>query len=65
MLLSAFKQFFFFLMQVHSNFSTSVNFNVNYNKKSPYRTSVELKQYQLSNPNVDYSGNQNLQPTIF
>jgi hypothetical protein len=45
-------------MQVHSTISTSVNFNVNYNKKSYQALLLWPKQYQLSKPNVDYSGNE-------
>jgi hypothetical protein len=54
-------------MLVHSIFSNSINFNLNYNKKdnATKYISIESQQYHYQNPNIDYSGNPNLQPTIF
>ena len=66
--LSAFKQFRFFPnASAQYNFSTSVNFNVNYNKKItlPSTSALNPNNTNYQNPNVDYSGNPNLQPTIF
>ncbi len=66
--LSPFKQFRFFPnASAQYNFSTSVNFNVNYNKKItlPSTSALNPNNTNYQNPNVDYSGNPNLQPTIF
>ena len=66
--LSSFKQFRFFPnASAQYNFSTSVNFNVNYNKKItlPSTSALNPNNTNYQNPNVDYSGNPNLQPTIF
>ena len=66
--LSTFKQFRFFPnASAQYNFSTSVNFNVNYNKKItlPSTSALNPNNTNYQNPNVDYSGNPNLQPTIF
>jgi hypothetical protein len=66
--LSPFKQFRFFPnASAQYNFSSSVNFNVNYNKKItlPSTSALNPNNTNYQNPNVDYSGNPNLQPTIF
>jgi len=66
--LSTFKQFRFFPnASAQYNFSNSVNFNVNYNKKItlPSTSALNPNNTNYQNPNVDYSGNPNLQPTIF
>jgi hypothetical protein len=66
--LTAFKQFRFFPnASAQYNFSNSINFNLNYNKKdnATKYISIESQQYHYQNPNIDYSGNPNLQPTIF
>ncbi|SDH97350.1 Outer membrane protein beta-barrel family protein [Flavobacterium omnivorum] len=66
--LSAFKQFRFFPnASAQYNFSNSVNFNMNYNKKItlPSTSALNPNNTNYQNPNVDYSGNPNLQPTIF
>ena len=66
--LSPFKQFRFFPnLSAQYNFSSAVNFNVNYNKKItlPSTSALNPNNTNYQNPNVDYSGNPNLQPTIF
>lgn len=66
--LSPFKQFRFFPnASAQYNFSSSVNFNLNYNKKItlPSTSALNPNNTNYQNPNVDYSGNPNLQPTIF
>ncbi|MDG2432412.1 TonB-dependent receptor [Flavobacterium sp.] len=66
--LSPFKQFRFFPnASAQYNFSNSVNFNMNYNKKItlPSTSALNPNNTNYQNPNVDYSGNPNLQPTIF
>lgn len=63
-----FKQFRFFPnASAQYNFSNSVYFNVNYNKKIslPSTSALNPNNTNYQNPNVDYSGNPNLQPTIF
>ena len=66
--LSTFKQFRFFPnASAQYNFSTAVNFNVNYNKKItlPSTSALNPNNTNYQNPNVEYGGNPNLQPTIF
>lgn len=66
--LTAFKQFRFFPnASAQYNFSNSVNFNLNYNKKItlPSTSALNPNNTNYQNPNIDYSGNPNLQPTIF
>lgn len=66
--LSPFKQFRFFPnASAQYNFSNAINFNVNYNKKItlPSTSALNPNNTNYQNPNVDYSGNPNLQPTIF
>lgn len=66
--LSSFQQFRFFPnASAQYNFSSAVNFNVNYNKKItlPSTSALNPNNTNYQNPNVDYSGNPNLQPTIF
>jgi hypothetical protein len=63
-----FKQFRFFPnASAQYNFSNSVYFNVNYNKKIslPSTSALNPNNTNYQNPNIDYSGNPNLQPTIF
>ncbi|TDE45989.1 TonB-dependent receptor [Flavobacterium rhamnosiphilum] len=63
-----FKQFRFFPnASAQYNFSNSVHFNVNYNKKIslPSTSALNPNNTNYQNPNVDYAGNPNLQPTIF
>ncbi|MFV8368115.1 TonB-dependent receptor domain-containing protein [Flavobacterium sp. LB2R40] len=63
-----FQQFRFFPnASAQYNFSNSVYFNVNYNKKIslPSTSALNPNNTNYQNPNVDYSGNPNLQPTIF
>jgi outer membrane receptor protein involved in Fe transport len=61
-----FQQFFFPNASAQYNFSSSVNFNLNYNKKItlPSTSALNPNNTNYQNP-VDYSGNPNLQPTIF
>jgi hypothetical protein len=65
--LTAFKQFRFFQMLVHSIIlvirSTLISIIIKDNATK--YISIESQQYQYQNPNIDYSGNPNLQPTIF
>lgn len=66
--LTAFKQFRFFPnASAQYNFSKSINFNLNYNKKItlPSTSALNPNNTNYQNPNIDYSGNPNLQPTIF
>jgi hypothetical protein len=66
--LTAFKQFRFFPnASAQYNFTNSINFNVNYNKKItlPSTSALNPNNTNYQNPNIDYSGNPNLQPTIF
>jgi hypothetical protein len=66
--LTAFKQLRFFPnASAQYNFSNSINFNVNYNKKItlPSTSALNPNNTNYQNPNIDYSGNPNLQPTIF
>lgn len=66
--LTSFKQFRFFPnASAQYNFSKMVNFNVNYNKKItlPSTSSLNPNNTNYQNPNIDYSGNPNLQPTIY
>ena len=63
-----FKQFRFFPnASAQYNFSNSVYFNVNYNKKIslPSTSALNPNNTNYQNPNIEYSGNPNLQPTIF
>ena len=63
-----FKQFRFFPnASAQYNFSNSIYFNVNYNKKIslPSTSALNPNNTNYQNPNVEYSGNPNLQPTIF
>ena len=63
-----FKEFRFFPnASAQYNFSNSVYFNVNYNKKIslPSTSALNPNNTNYQNPNIDYSGNPNLQPTIF
>lgn len=63
-----FKEFRFFPnASAQYNFSNSVYFNVNYNKKIslPSTSALNPNNTNYQNPNVDYTGNPNLQPTIF
>lgn len=66
--LTAFKQFRFFPnASAQYNVNKMVFFNVNYNKKItlPSTSALNPNNTNYQNPNVDYSGNPNLQPTIF
>ena len=63
-----FKQFRFFPnASAQYNFSNSIYFNANYNKKIslPSTSALNPNNTNYQNPNVDYAGNPNLQPTIF
>jgi hypothetical protein len=63
-----FKQFRFFPnATLQYNFIPKVFFNVNYNKKIslPSTSSLNPNNTNYQNPNVDYTGNPQLQPTIF
>ena len=63
-----FKQFRFFPnASAQYNFDDAIYFNVNYNKKIslPSTSSLNPNNTNYQNPNVDYTGNPNLQPTIF
>jgi hypothetical protein len=63
-----FKQFRFFPnASAQYNFSNSVYFNVNYNKKIslPSTSALNPNNTNYQNPNVEFAGNPNLQPTIF
>jgi hypothetical protein len=66
--LTAFRELRFFPnASAQYNFSNSINFNVNYNKKItlPSTSALNPNNTNYQNPNIDYSGNPNLQPTIF
>ncbi|MBC5839659.1 outer membrane beta-barrel family protein [Flavobacterium muglaense] len=66
--LTAFKQFRFFPnASAQYNFNKMIYFNANYNKKItlPSTSALNPNNTNYQNPNVDYSGNPNLQPTIF
>ncbi len=66
--LTAFKQFRFFPnASAQYNFNKMIYFNVNYNKKItlPSTSSLNPNNTNYQNPNIDYSGNPNLQPTIY
>ncbi|MGZ9675172.1 TonB-dependent receptor domain-containing protein [Flavobacterium sp. GNP001] len=66
--LSTFKQFRFFPnASAQYNFTNAINFNVNYNKKItlPSTSALNPNNTNYQNPNIEYSGNPNLQPTIF
>ncbi|WP_026706928.1 TonB-dependent receptor domain-containing protein [Flavobacterium frigidarium] len=66
--LTAFKQFRFFPnASAQYNFNRMINFNVNYNKKItlPSTSALNPNNTNYQNPNIDYSGNPNLQPTIY
>ncbi|MEC5167023.1 hypothetical protein RCH18_002772 [Flavobacterium sp. PL11] len=63
-----FKQFRFFPnASAQYNFDDAIYFNVNYNKKIslPSTSALNPNNTNYQNPNIDYSGNPNLQPTIF
>ena len=63
-----FKQFRFFPnATVQYNFAPQIFFNVNYNKKIslPSTSSLNPNNTNYQNPNISYSGNPQLQPTIF
>jgi len=66
--LNSFKQFRFFPnASAQYNFDKSIYFNVNYNKKItlPSTSALNPNNTNYQNPNIDYAGNPNLQPTIF
>jgi hypothetical protein len=66
--LTSFDQLRFFPnASAQYNFSNSINFNMNYNKKItlPSTSALNPNNTNYQNPNIDYSGNPNLQPTIF
>jgi len=63
-----FKQLRFFPnASAQYNFSNSVYFNVNYNKKIslPSTSALNPNNTNYQNPNIEFAGNPNLQPTIF
>jgi len=63
-----FKQFRFFPnATVQYNFAPQIFFNVNYNKKIslPTTSSLNPNNTNYQNPNIEYTGNPQLQPTIF
>ncbi|WP_396194881.1 TonB-dependent receptor domain-containing protein [Flavobacterium sp.] len=63
-----FKQFRFFPnATVQYNFAPQILFNVNYNKKIslPTTSSLNPNNTNYQNPNIEYTGNPQLQPTIF
>lgn len=63
-----FKQFKFFPnASVQYNFAPQIYFNLNYNKKInlPSTSSLNPNNTNYQNPNINYSGNPQLQPTIF
>jgi hypothetical protein len=64
--LTAFKQFLF-QMQVHSIILVirSILMSIIIKDNATKYISIESKQHHYQNPNIDYSGNPNLQPTIF
>ena len=66
--LTAFQQFRFFPnASAQYNFNKMIYFNANYNKKItlPSTSALNPNNTNYQNPNIDYSGNPNLQPTIF
>ncbi|MCG9793172.1 TonB-dependent receptor domain-containing protein [Flavobacterium algicola] len=66
--LSAFRQFKLFPnASAQYNFNKMIFLNVNYNKKItlPSTSALNPNNTNYQNPNIDYSGNPNLQPTIF
>ena len=66
--LTAFKQFRFFPnASAQYNFNKMIYLNANYNKKItlPSTSALNPNNTNYQNPNIDYSGNPNLQPTIF
>ena len=63
-----FKQYRFFPnASVQYNFSQGIYFNMNYNKKItlPSTSVLNPNNTNYQNPNVNYSGNPQLQPTIY
>jgi hypothetical protein len=63
-----FKQFRFFPnATIQYNFAPQIFFNVNYNKKIslPSTSSLNPNNTNYQNPNIEYTGNPQLQPTIF
>ena len=63
-----FKQFRFFPnATVQYNFAPQIFFNMNYNKKIslPSTSSLNPNNTNYQNPNIEYTGNPQLQPTIF
>ena len=63
-----FKQFKLFPnASVQYNFAPQIYFNLNYNKKInlPSTSSLNPNNTNYQNPNINYSGNPQLQPTIF
>ena len=66
--LTPFKQFRFFPnASVQYNFAKQLFFSANYNKKIslPSTSALNPNNTNYQNPNVDYTGNPQLQPTIF
>lgn len=66
--LTPFKQFRFFPnASLQYNFAPQIYFNANYNKKItlPSTSSLNPNNTNYQNQNVNYSGNPQLQPTIF
>lgn len=66
--LTPFNQFCFFPnASVQYNFAPQIYFNLNYNKKIrlPSTSSLNPNNTNYQNPNINYSGNPQLQPTIF
>jgi hypothetical protein len=63
-----FKQFRFFPnATLQYNFAPQIFFNMNYNKKInlPSTSSLNPNNTNYQNPNIEYNGNPQLQPTIF
>ena len=63
-----FKQFRFFPnATIQYNFAPQIFFNMNYNKKInlPSTSSLNPNNTNYQNPNIEYTGNPQLQPTIF
>ncbi|VXB51749.1 TonB-dependent receptor [Flavobacterium sp. 9AF] len=63
-----FNQFRFFPnASIQYNFAPQIFLNLNYNKKIslPSTTSLNPNNTNYQNPNINYSGNPQLQPTIF
>lgn len=66
--LTPFKQFRFFPnATAQYNFNKSIFFNLNYNKKItlPSTSALNPNNTNYQNPNINYSGNPFLQPTLF